>query len=365
MLNKNKNKNKNKKVSVVGVVGVPACYGGFESLVQNLIDYKSDNIDYHVFCSSGSYDIKIKTYKKAELTYIPLKANGGSSIIYDITCLLISLFKRPDTVLILGVSGCVFLPIFKFFSRSNIITNIDGLEWRRGKWGAGVRAFLKFSEKLAVKYSDVVISDNEAISKYVYQEYGKQSHVIAYGGDHALQAIQVEDECNGDYYFSVCRIEPENNIMMILKAFCKTVAKIKIIGNWNASAYGRDLKEKYGQYSNIELIDPVYNIDILFKLRSQCLGFIHGHSAGGTNPSLVEAMHFKKPIFAFDCDFNRFSTNNSAYYFNSDIELLSLISEPYNEKTLAKYAECAEKMKEIAMTQYTWVEITRLYEELY
>lgn len=356
-----------KKISVIGIVGVPACYGGFESLVENLISFQSNNIIYHVYCSSKSYNAKMKTYKKANLTYIPIKANGSSSVFYDIACMISSLFKQPDTVLILGVSGCVFLPFFKFFSKSKIITNIDGLEWKRDKWGRGVRSFLKYSEKLAVKYSDAVIADNKAISDYVYHEYGIQSHVIAYGGDHALQTLSVSNKAlsESDFYFTVCRIEPENNIKMILEAFSRASARIKIVGNWNASSYGVDLKAKYSQFSNIELVDPIYDIDMLFRLRSQCIGFIHGHSAGGTNPSLVEAMHFQKPIFAFDCDFNRFSTDNSAYYFNSYKELLDLLNEPRNEMTLRKYAICAKRMKEIAISKYTWKTISHLYEDLY
>ncbi|HAO1021338.1 TPA: glycosyltransferase family 1 protein, partial [Escherichia coli] len=101
--------NNMKTVAVVGTVGVPACYGGFESLVQNLIDYQSDGIQYQIFCSSKKYDKKFKNYKNAELIYLPINANGVSSIIYDIMCLIICLFKRPDVVLILGVSGCLFL----------------------------------------------------------------------------------------------------------------------------------------------------------------------------------------------------------------------------------------------------------------
>ncbi|EKA4244511.1 glycosyl transferase, partial [Escherichia coli] len=125
-------------------------------------------------------------------------------------------------------------------------------------------------------------------------------------------------------YLGLCRIEPENNIEMILNAFINTDKKIKFMGNWDNSEYGRQLKKYYSNYPNITLLEPNYNIEELYKLRKNCLAYIHGHSAGGTNPSLVEAMHFNIPIFAFDCDFNRYTTNNLAHYFNDSEQLTSL-----------------------------------------
>ncbi|WP_252371300.1 DUF1972 domain-containing protein, partial [Escherichia coli] len=196
-------------------------------------------------------------------------------------------------VLVLGVSGAVVLPIVKLFSRAKIITNIDGLEWKRDKWRKLARCFLKFSEFLAVKYSDVVITDNQAISDYVLEEYGNTSSVIAYGGDHSLITSAVNlPKYSAPFYLTICRIEPENNIHIILEAFSQTNHNLKLIGNWHSSIYGKELFEKYSRFSNIELIHPIYELEKLYVLRETCCGYIHGHSAGGTNPSLVEAMHF-------------------------------------------------------------------------
>ena len=123
-----------RRVAIVGTQGVPANYGGFESLVENLID--SDNMEYTVFCSSKDMQSRMDTYKGAKLKYIPLKANGVQSIPYDILS-LISAIWGYDVVLILGVSGAIFLPIFRLFSRAKVVTNVDGLEHRRGVWRAG------------------------------------------------------------------------------------------------------------------------------------------------------------------------------------------------------------------------------------
>ena len=349
-----------KNVAIVGTVGIPACYGGFETLVENLTKNNSGNVEYTVFCSEKSYENKLYKYNNARLRYISLSANGIESIFYDIFSLLKCFRMKPDVTLILGVSGCIFLPIYKLVSKSKIITNIDGLEWRRDKWSNLVKTFLKFSEKMAVKYSDVIICDNQAIGNYVTNEYKKENIVIAYGGDHVLiDNVVVEYSC--DYYFSVCRIEPENNVELILKSFTKSSEKIKFVGNWGASEFGVKLKNNYGSHPNIELIDPIYDIAELYKLRSACKGYIHGHSAGGTNPSLVEAMHFSVPILAFDCDFNRFTTENKALYFSSSDSLKNLID---NEGD-AKFSNCGSKMKGIATEKYKWDKISNQYESLY
>ncbi|GAL08679.1 alpha-D-GlcNAc alpha-1,2-L-rhamnosyltransferase [Photobacterium aphoticum] len=351
-----------KKVSIIGTVGIPACYGGFESLVENLTKYSSDDVNYQVFCSSKSYSEKIPEYNSAELVYLPLSANGVQSVPYDILSMIRCLSIRPDVVLLLGVSGCMFLPIYRLFSRSKVVTNIDGLEWKRDKWGKIARKFLKLSEAIAVKYSDIIIADNQAIGDYVSNEYGKENVIIAYGGDHVISE-KVSDVDKSDYYLSLCRIEPENNVSMILEAFSQTDLKLKFVGNWDSSDFGRALKSKYKSYSNIDIIDPIYDIDELFVLRSQCVGYVHGHSAGGTNPSLVEAMHFTTPIYAFDCNFNRYSTEEKSFYFSTSRDLVKcLIENAHNEE---KLNFVASSMKGIADRRYTWEIIAKQYERLY
>jgi glycosyltransferase involved in cell wall biosynthesis len=340
-----------KKIAIVGTVGLPACYGGFETLVENLVE-EDCNKDITIYCSSKSYDKKINMYKGARLVYIPLKANGPQSIFYDIASLLHALFKQPDVVLILGVSGCIFLPLFRLLSKSKVVTNIDGLEWRRDKWAKWPKRFLKFSEELAVKHSDVVISDNQAIADYVQDQYGVKSTVIAYGGDHAVcKDMTIRDD---GFALALCRIEPENNVEMILQAFSQTDKPLKFIGNWNSSEFGRSMKSKFSVFNNIDIIDPIYDIDKLSVLRSSCSFYVHGHSAGGTNPSLVEMMHFGKSIFCFDCNYNRASTEDKAEFFADADVLVELMK-------LEKTIDNGHIMLEIAQRRYTWDIVRKQY----
>jgi len=340
-------------ISVIGTVGVPACYGGFESLVENLIE--DSQVDYLVYCQASTYPVKTERYNSATLKYVPLKANGIQSIFYDAYSILHSLIFTRNDILVLGVSGAFVLPIFKLASNRKVVTNIDGLEWKRDKWGTLAKRFLKFSEKIAVRFSDTIVADNRAIANYVAKEYGLKTVTIAYGGDHAK--IRDVPRARSDFYLALCRIEPENNIVLILEAFEKSEERIKFIGNWQNSDFGRKLKEKYTSFKNIELIEPIYDVDKLFELRASCKGYIHGHSAGGTNPSLVEMMHFGVNTLCFDCDYNRESTEHLAHYFK-------------DVRTLREHLDCTFRdngsvMSEIACRRYTWDIIRKKYEDLF
>lgn len=170
-----------KHVAIVGIQGVPAQYGGFETLVENIIGRNcADTVKYTIFCSGKDYATRMKTYKGAQLKYIPLfHANGMQSTPYDILSMLRCL-RGYDTVIILGVSGCVFLPVFRLLYRKQLIVNIDGLEHRRAKWGKFARWFLRTSEAMAVRYADVIIADNKGIQDYVWNTYHKKAELVAY-----------------------------------------------------------------------------------------------------------------------------------------------------------------------------------------
>ncbi len=354
-----------KNVAIIGSVGVPAKYGGFETLVRNIIgENASKNVEYTVFCSSKLCKEKLPVYKGAHLKYIGLYANGAQSILYDIRAML-KTSDKYDVALVLGVSGCIFLPVFRLWFKNKLIINIDGLEHRREKWGKFAKWFLRTSESFAVKYADVVIADNKGIQDYVSEVYHKDSTMIAYGGNHVEREVRGDVKqkilsCYGvssdDFAISVCRIEPENNCHLILETFSKTNKKLIFIGNWERSEYGRRLKKKYSKNPNIIICKQEYDLDTLFVLRSHASIYIHGHSAGGTNPSLVEAMFFGKPILAFDCIYNRATTYGKAYYFKNSDDLLKLISKEDLD---------GSTMKKIAEEYYTWKNIASQYEALY
>ena len=307
---------------------------------------------------------KLESHKGAQLKYIPLHANGMQSIPYDIWS-MIKAIRGYDTILILGTSGCIFLPILKWLSRKRIVVNIDGLEHKRDKWGKLAKWILKTSESIAVKFADVIIADNKGIQNYVTDTYGKKSEMIAYGGDHVIRDIPENKQAEilkhygltkNEYAIKVCRIEPENNCHIVLEAFAQSGKKLMFIGNWNKNDYARNLKAKYEKYENISIQNAIYDLDILFTLRKNAWRYIHGHSAGGTNPSLVEAMFFARPILAFDVIYNRETTHNEAYYFKNIEDLVNLLKQENLN---------GEQMYKIASKEYTWKHIAKQYEALY
>lgn len=356
-----------KKIAIVGSVGIPANYGGFETFVDYMSQYVSNKFDLTVYCSSKSYKEKMNRYNKARLKYIPLKATGIQSIPYDILSILFSL-KNSDVILVLGSSGAIVLPFVRIFANKKVIFNMAGLEWQRSKWDAIARWFLKFSEKIAVKYSDEVVVDNQGLQEYILAEYGVKSGVIAYGGDQ-VSKLALTDELLADfpflnkpYYCAIARIQPDNNVDIVLATFGKMPNRdLVFVGNWEGSDYGKELKKKYADSDNIHLLDAIYDLLILDQIRTNCVAYIHGHSSGGTNPSLVEAMHLELPIFAFDVNFNRYTTQNQAEYFTTSSELEEMVQH-LDPQTLKNQTI---KMKAMANDLYTWRRIVGEYEKLF
>jgi len=355
------------KVAIIGTNGLPANYGGWETLVDHLTINLKNDVDFIVYCSSKSYSKKLSEYNGATLFYIPIQANGIQSIFYDIVSIVHSIFIA-DTLLILGVSGCIFLPVVRLLPNKKIIVNIDGIEWKRAKWGRFAKWFLLVSEWFAVKFSNFVITDNVELSNYVSKRYGVETTVITYGGDHVnnIHLESVEDKkifdkypfLRNKYTFMVCRIEPENNLDMILECYKGfTEYPLVFVGNWKSSDYGIKLKDKYEKYDHIYLYEAIYDQNILNILRSNAYVYIHGHSVGGTNPSLVEAMSLQLAVLAFDVSYNRITTGNKALYFNDVDGLLNLLKNT----TADTYKSIGNDMLLMANENYLWGKIAQDY----
>lgn len=359
---------KKTKIAIIGTVGLPANYGGFETLTEHLVNNLDNEYDFTVYCSGKKYkkEDRKSHYRNARLIYLPFNANGAQSIIYDTLSILHALFFT-DILLILGVPGAWILPFVKTFTNKKIIISIDGIEWKREKWNFLAKSYLFWAEGLAVKYSHIDISDNESIQDYTAMRYGSLSRIIEYGADHTLN-IKPDVNDKKEFHFlkkpyaiKVCRIEPENNVHEVLEAF-KQLSKyiIVIVGNWGNSEYGITIRKKYEGFSNIILLDPIYNQRKLDVLRGNAVLYIHGHSAGGTNPSLVEAMYLGLPIIANGVSYNRTTTENSSLYFKNHNDLKYLIENT----SLIKLKEIGGLMRSIALRRYTWAVITEKYKSL-
>lgn len=353
-----------RRVAIIGSVGVPARYGGFETLADRLCSELSSQFEISVYCSAKEYEEKKSTYKGAKLHYIPLRANGISGVLYDIWSIVHAL-RKNHVLLILGVTGCICLPLLSW-SKTKTIVHIDGLEWKRDKWQPIARSFLRLSEKLAMKYADEIILDNEALREIVTSTYGNRDYqLITYGSE--IKSISESEKAIGlpkkeKYLLALCRIVPENNVRMILSTISKLPhLKLIFIGNWNVNSFSRTVYKQYKDFSNIELREANYNQNAIDLLRKNCSAYIHGHSAGGTNPSLVEAMGSGAPVFAYDARFNRETMKSEGIFFKSEQELAQAL-QSFSENQLL---EAGNRLKQVALDHYQWSEVAASYGKLF
>ncbi len=357
-----------KKIAILGTNGLPAKYGGFETLANYLSLHFSNENEVYVYCSKSKH--KLKKCSGANLIYFPFSANGFQSIIYDFFTIIHALFFC-DVLIILGFSGAFAFPLNKIFKKK-IIFNLGGIEWKkvRGtKITSKMEIFLKkLMEYLCVKFSSFVIIDNEYFKDYIINKYKVLPILAEYGGDHAIfQKVENEDLfhydfLNANYDLTISRAQSDMNIHLIIDAYKKTSKrKIIIISNWSISDYGKDLYSRYhNAYENIILLNAIYDLKLLNKIRSNCKLYIHSHSLCGTAPSLVEIMNLGIPVICFDVPTNRFTTENESKYFRTSEELVHII----NKLDTVFLKEISHKMKLIADRRYYWKRITNIYRKL-
>jgi glycosyltransferase involved in cell wall biosynthesis len=351
-------------IHIVGIVGVPGSYGGFETLADHLLD--SETIirnGCNVYCEKKVVEKQGKNYKGAKLVPLRWKANGWQSIFFDLSATLLA-SREGGKVLILGTSATFALPFFKlFFPKVHYIVNMAGLEWSREKWGLLARSFLKFNEMIAAKFSHKFITDNQGLKEYIKKNYNIDSILIPYGGDQFLDAttnsaVFEEFDLPKEFDFAMARAQIDNNMEVILNAYAKSGLELVYVSNWGSSEFGKSMLKKFGHIPNLNLIGPIYDINKIKALYKKARLYVHGHSAGGTNPVLVESMWAKLPILAFDVSFNKFTTQNEACYYSTSDELIEL-STMISEKTRTNISE---NLFLIAKSIYKWEHILSLYE---
>lgn len=331
------------KIAILGTRGIPNQYGGFEQFAE----YASKGFvdrghEVSVYCSSN-HTYKGKFWDKVRLIHIfdPEQLVGTmGQFVYDLLCILDSRRRGFDVILQLGYTSSSIWG-FLLPKKSIIVTNMDGLEWRRSKFSAMAQRFLMYAEKLAIKTSDFLIADSKGIKSYLENKHGVGSEFIAYGAnvpdhfdDHYLNQY---DLTQYDYNMLIARLEPENHIEVILEGVYAAQKNGKslpflVIGK-TASKYGTYLKEKYGS-DVIRFLGGIYDLNGLNALRRYCNLYFHGHSVGGTNPSLLEAMASSSAICAHENVFNRSVLGDDATYFRTSKDVEVLLAKFCREESL-------------------------------
>ncbi len=348
------------RIGIIGSRGIPNNYGGFEQFAESLSVYLAD-LNHEVFVYNSSYHpYKEKNYKGVTLIhrFDPERQMGTiGQFFYDFNCIIDARKRNFDIILQLGYTSSSIWS-FLFPKKAKIITNMDGLEWKRSKYSRFVQKFLKYAEKLAVNNSDHLIADSIGIANYLQKKYKIESRYIAYGTDvfedpdpSILEQYQLRPY---DYNMLIARIEPENNIEMILDGI--TLSKSKrtflVIGNHQAKKFGLYLKNKYKTHSNIRFLGPIYNKQNLNNLRYFSSVYFHGHSVGGTNPSLLEAMASNCLIAAHCNEFNRYILEGNAYYFKEKKEVSEIVDSLTLEDEKDKLKKNIEKIHALYNTSH-------------
>lgn len=287
------------------------------------------------------------------------KLGTAGQFIYDWNCIRDARRRNFDVVLFLGYTSSSVWG--RWFPRSVIISNMDGLEWQRSKYSRPVRWFLRRAESMAVRYSDFFVADSPLIQDYLGDKYAISSKYIAYGArEYKTYDGSALDKFNitaGNYCMLMARMEPENNIEMVLQGFSKTGTDkhLLVVGN-TENGFGKKMQQQFGNDKRILFAGSVFDQEVNHNLRHFSSLYFHGHSVGGTNPSLLEAMSDGALIAAHDNGFNRAVLGDDAFYFSSAEEVSELIT--------AK-ADSGQQMigrnKEKIREQYNWPHIVAQY----
>ena len=320
------------KIGILGTRGIPNNYGGFEQFAEF----------FAVFAAQKKHDVYVysphnHTYNQPVFKNVLLikcfdpeyKMGTAGQFIYDLNCILDSRKRNFDIILQLGyTSSSIWFSLHP--KKAIVITNMDGLEWKRTKYSKIVQKALKIAERLAVKKSHFLIADSLGIQKYIQQKYQKESEYIAYGAHifnnpniQVLEKYQLQKE---HYNMIMARFEPENNLDMVLEgaSLSNNTIPIVVIGN-HQTKYGTYLKEKYKNVVQIRFIGSLYNLEDLNNLRFFSNLYFHGHTVGGTNPSLLEAMASGALIAAHNNDFNKGVLQENAFYFSNANEVKKIM----------------------------------------
>ncbi len=358
------------KIAILGTRGIPNNYGGFEQFAENISQEFAKNGHEAFVYNPKSHPFKSIKYKNVNIIrkFHPEKTIGASAnIIYDFLCLKDAKRKKFDIILECGYGSAAFSFLLVNTKRCNIITNMDGMEWHRTKWSNFTKGIIQRAEKIAVKKSKKIVADNICIKDYFRSRYRVHAHFIPYGASinnkYDVKILEKYNLKQNSYHLIIARIEPENNIEAIIKGIqnSKLNDNILIIGNINTK-HGKYICNKYNT-DNIIYKESIFDFNELNSLRHFSKAYFHGHSIGGTNPSLLESMASECFIFSHNNIYNKSVLDENAIYFKNSKELANQLNnfdnlikqkKTYTEKNLSKIEE-----------KYSWSLIAQEYEDLF
>lgn len=353
------------RIGIIGSRGIPNRYGGFEELAEQL-SVRLNKLGHEVYVYNGHrHPYADKEFEGVKIIhkYDPEHRFGTvGQFIYDLNQIIDARSRGYDVILQLGYTSS---GIWQWLlpRKTKIVTNMDGLEWKRTKYNKWVQQFLLRSERWVARHSHLLVADNKEIESYLQSKYGGQCVFIPYGAE----LIKQPDEAilepyhvkKDEYNLIIARMEPENHIQEILEGIKASVSErvVLVMGNLETK-HGQELIRKYRD-SRIRFLNAEYNKSILDSLRHFSHFYFHGHSVGGTNPSLLEAMACGSRIIAHDNGFNRSVLTENARYFTSPSDIVDILNDDFDSD---EWTARTKKNTNLIREQYGWKSIAEQYE---
>ena len=356
-------------LAMIGTRGVPAAYGGFETAVEE-IGRRLVERGHAVTVYTRGSAARQREYLGMKLVHLPAApakqvetlSHTGLSVLHAIGT------HRPDAAFVFNAANSPFVPVLRARGIP-VALHMDGIEWKRSKWGARGQAYYRWAEEFGVRTADAFIADAPGISDYYDAEFGVPTELIRYGAP----VIDAPDATGvrglglspGGYHVAVARFEPENHVLEIVEGYHASEATkpLVVVGAAPYSAeYTRRIEVVAASDPRIRLLGAVYDQDLLDALYAHAYTYIHGHSVGGTNPSLLRAMGAGTPVVAFDVNFNREVLAGQGWFFSSAADLAPQFATVEAHPGLV--AEFAEAGRRRVASVFTWSGVTDDYERL-
>ncbi|GAA1426507.1 glycosyltransferase [Microlunatus lacustris] len=359
------------RVAMVGTRGVPAHYGGFETAIEE-IGWRLAGLghDVVVYCR-GAEEPRPDRYRGMELVHLPAaRRKSVETLSHTLLSVghLLTRRQRPDAAIVFNAANAPFLPLLRL-RRVPVAVHVDGLEWQRSKWRGAGRRYYRIVEALSVRWADLLIADAAGIADYYSDEFDALTELIAYGApvqDEPGSARVVELGLQPEgYHLVVARFEPENHVLEIAEGYAASGARLPLVVVGSApysDSYTGEIAALAAADPRIRLLGGVWDQHLLDELYANALTYLHGHSVGGTNPSLLRAMGAGTAVRAFDVNFNREVLGDGAAYFTEAAELAELLEavEASPAGTRSEGVALRERVRRL----YRWDEVAERYAAL-
>ena len=362
-----------KSIAILGTRGIPAQYGGFETFADEVSTrLAARGLSVAVFCEDDDPDApRPETYRGVDLVYVPVPQLGPlSTIVHDLRCLWRAR-SAYDVVYMLGYGAALFCWLPRLFG-TEVWINMDGIEWRRTKYGRLGRLWLRMMEAAAVRTPTRIVADADAVEASLRGRHRRlpPCSVIPYGAprrdEHPAEAsVRALGLTPGRYHLVVCRFEPENHVREIIEGYTvsRSQRPLVVLGTARSETpYVSDLRRLAAADERVLLLPPIYDAERLTALRYHACTYLHGHSVGGTNPSLVEALGCGNAVIAHDNAFNREVAGPGALYFESADDVPNLVERLEADEQLR--AQLGRDARQQQRQRYTWDAVVAAYLDL-